>query len=95
MLQCNICGKHTDPLETHHYVSRGNERTGLAAAFVSDESQLWDTFDCQWCGCQILAQKRNRLCPPEYVFDEEEKDDCEDDTSDDTDTADGKDHNLH
>lgn len=92
MLQCNICGKYTDPLEARHYISRENERSGIATAFVKDESQLWDSFDCQWCGCQILAQKRNRMSAPDYEFNddnEEESGDCEDDTADANDTDDG------
>ena len=75
MLKCNICGLETSPTKVSHYISRGNERTGLVAAISNDESQLWDTFDCEWCGCQILAQKRNRAVSDDFVFDEEEPED--------------------
>ena len=71
MLKCNICGLETSPTKAQHYISRGNEKTGLAAALSCDESQLWDTFDCEWCGCQILAQKRNRAVSDDFVFDED------------------------
>ena len=79
MLKCNICGLETSPTKAQHYISRGNEKTGLAAALSCDESQLWDTFDCEWCGCQILAQKRNRALSGDIVFDEDEKDEEEPD----------------
>lgn len=79
MLKCNICGLETSPTKAEHYISRGNEKTGLAAALSCDESQLWDTFDCEWCGCQILAQKRNRALSGDIVFDEDEKDEEEPD----------------
>lgn len=79
MLKCNICGLETIPTKAQHYISRGNEKTGLAAALSCDESQLWDTFDCEWCGCQILAQKRNRALSGDIVFDEDEKDEEEPD----------------
>ncbi len=79
MLKCNICGLETGPTKAQHYISRGNEKTGLAAALSCDESQLWDTFDCEWCGCQILAQKRNRAVSGDIVFDEDEKDEEEPD----------------
>lgn len=79
MLKCNICGLETSPTKAQHYISRGNENTGLAAALSCDESQLWDTFDCEWCGCQILAQKRNRALSGDIVFDEDEKDEEEPD----------------
>ena len=59
------------PNKDLHYISRGNEKTGLAAALSSNEPQLWDTFDCVWCGCQILAQKRNRDISDNFVFDNE------------------------
>lgn len=71
MLKCNICGNSMMPKKDLHYISRGNEKTGLAAALSCDESQLWDTFDCEWCGCQILAQKRNRAVSDDFVFDED------------------------
>ena len=71
MLKCNICGLETSPTKAQHYISRGNEKTGLAAALSCDESQLWDTFDCEWCGCQMLAQKRNRDISDNFVFDNE------------------------
>lgn len=79
MLKCNICGLETSPTKAQHYISRGDEKTGLAAALSCDESQLWDTFDCEWCGCQILAQKRNRALSGDIVFDEDEKDEEEPD----------------
>lgn len=79
MLKCNICGLETSPTKAKHYISRGNERTGLVTALYEDESQLWDTFDCEWCGCQILAQKRNRALSGDIVFDEEEPDEEESD----------------
>ena len=79
MLKCNICGLETSPTKAQHYISRGNEKTGLAAALSCDESHLWDTFDCEWCGCQILAQKRNRALSGDIVFDEDEKDEDEPD----------------
>lgn len=71
MLKCNICGHSMLPNKDLHYISRGNEKTGLAAALSSNEPQLWDTFDCVWCGCQILAQKRNRDISDNFVFDNE------------------------
>lgn len=83
MLKCNICGLETSPTKVLHYISRGNERTGLVATISNDESQLWDTFDCEWCGCQILAQKRNRDISDDFVFDEEEPEEEPEDESDD------------
>ena len=77
MLKCNICGLETNPTKAQHYISRGNERTGLVTVLCEDESQLWDTFDCEWCGCQILAQRRNRAVSGDIVFDEDEKDEEE------------------
>ena len=83
MLKCNICGHSTIPNKDLHYISRGNEKTGLAAALSCNESQLWDTFDCEWCGCQILAQKRNRAVSDDFVFDE---DNVKEDEPDDVNT---------
>ena len=79
MLKCNICGLETSPTKAQHYISRGNEVTGIVTVLCEYESQLWDTFDCEWCGCQILAQRRNRAVSGDIVFDEDEKDEEEPD----------------
>ena len=81
MLKCNICGHSMLPNKDLHYISRGNKKTGLAAALSSNEPQLWDTFDCEWCGCQILAQKRSRDISDDFVFDEEEPENESDDVN--------------
>lgn len=66
MLKCKICGSNFEVRIKNHYISRGNERTGLVSVLAGNESQLWDTFDCPECGCQVLAQSRNRRCSEYY-----------------------------
>ena len=63
-----------------HYIVRDLEKTGLAAAFGSEESAQFDAFDCPNCGCHVIAQQRKPL----YLFEEivedvEEQEDNEED----------------
>ncbi len=61
MLKCKICGCEFNAVKERHYISRDNERTGLAAAFGNNQERiLYDTFDCPDCGCQTVAQERKR-----------------------------------
>ena len=62
-MKCDICGGQFTPRKKDHYVSRDTgEVTGVVSAIItgSKEDQYYDTFDCPICGCQIIAQKRNR-----------------------------------
>lgn len=76
MSTCKVCGRDFPLMAEEHYVSRGREKKGLAAALGSqDEAALYDTFDCPHCGCQNIMQTRNwDLCPCECVTGETEED---------------------
>lgn len=61
MLKCKICGTEFPAIKERHYIARDNGKTGLVAAFGSNnEETLHDTFDCPMCGCQVIAQERKR-----------------------------------
>ena len=63
MYKCKICGKDFELNKEGHYIARDTEKqTGAFAALVShdDESKLYDTFDCPFCGCQNVIQERKR-----------------------------------
>lgn len=65
MLECKICGTKFPALKERHYVSRDEGKTGVAAAFGSNnEEKLYDTFDCPMCGCQVIAHARKRTYRP-------------------------------
>lgn len=79
-MKCKICGTEFPALADNHYIVRDPEKTGLAAAFSSEESAQFDAFDCPNCGCQVIAQQRKPL----YLFEEvvendEEQEDNEED----------------
>ena len=61
MLKCKICGFDYSPMINEHYVSRDNGESGIATAIKKTEGNLYDTFDCPVCGCQIIAQERKRV----------------------------------
>ena len=62
MLKCKICGTEFPAIKERHYVVRDNGKTGLSAAFSSnDEEKIYDSFDCPMCGCQVVAQDRKRI----------------------------------
>ena len=70
-MKCNVCGTVFPAIRERHYISRDNSKTGLAAALSStDETALFDTYDCPNCGCQVVAQPRKRNYEPS-VSDEE------------------------
>lgn len=74
---CKICGFEFPPIDANHYISRDPEKTGIVSAISGQESKIFDTFDCPWCGCQNVVQERKRpwlgdLCDPEVDEDEDE-----------------------
>lgn len=62
-MKCSICGGQFTPRKNEHYISRDTSKSAGVAAVITgyDEDQWYDTFDCPICGCQIVAQKRNRM----------------------------------
>ncbi len=61
MLKCKICGFDYSPTINEHYVSRDNGESGIATDIKKTEGNIYDTFDCPVCGCQIIAQERKRV----------------------------------
>lgn len=63
--KCNVCGRDFDLLKSLHYISRNGEvvLSGLSALAGSkeDESTIYDSFDCPFCGCQNIIQERKRV----------------------------------
>lgn len=81
---CKICGFEFPPIDANHYISRDSEKTGIVNAISGQESKIFDTFDCPWCGCQNIVQERKRpwlgdLCDPDEDEDEDE-DESEEET---------------
>lgn len=69
LIECGVCGCEFEPTIERHYISRDEGKTGMSAAFGSnDEVKLYDTFDCHACGCQVIAKTRKR----EYKLDSRE-----------------------
>lgn len=61
MFTCKICGLGFSLQIENHYISRDVERKGLVAAIgPENESKLFDTFECPYCGCQNVIQERKR-----------------------------------
>ena len=59
-MECKICGKDFELKLDNHYVSRDNETNGIIKAIKSEEENIFDTFDCPYCGCQNIIQQRKR-----------------------------------
>lgn len=76
MITCKVCGRDFPLMAEEHYVARGGEKKGFAAALGSqDEAKTYDAFDCPHCGCQNIVQTRYRdLCPRECITSEAEED---------------------
>ena len=60
MIKCKICGCEFVPVIDKHYIARDNGGSGMATVFKHIECNMYDTFDCPACGCQIIAQERKR-----------------------------------
>lgn len=60
MIKCKICGCEFVPVIDKHYITRDNSESGAATVFKRIEGNIYDTFDCPACGCQIIAQERKR-----------------------------------
>lgn len=57
MYKCKICGKEFELKKENRYASISRTPVGLAA-LVSSEAIIYDTFDCNFCGCQNRVQER-------------------------------------
>lgn len=60
MIKCKICGCEFVPVIDKHYIARDNDESGMSTVFKHTEGNTYDAFDCQACGCQIIAQERKR-----------------------------------
>ena len=76
MIKCRVCGHEFQPVIKNHYVSRDDDRTGVATVISKDEGHLYDSFDCPACGCQYLAQERKRVYIPCIEVEEEGEDEA-------------------
>lgn len=73
MTTCDVCGRDFALMAEDHYISRAEEKTGIAAFAGGDEPHLHDAIDCPHCGCQKVLQKRERPWLPEVAVPEEEE----------------------
>lgn len=60
MTKCVVCNKDFELIKENRYTSRGEGRTGISAIAGGIEETLYDTFDCPYCGCQNVMQRRKR-----------------------------------
>ena len=70
-IKCNVCACEFIPEKDEHYISRDKIETGLTKIVNSSEENLYDTFDCPQCGCQMVMQERKRqLCLTDNATDD-------------------------
>lgn len=73
MAVCNVCGAEFKLIAIQHYIARDNDVQGAIAALEShDEPDIYDAFDCPYCGCQYIAQPRKRKVFPVNEEDDDE-----------------------
>ena len=76
-IKCNVCGCEFPPVVNNHYVARDNGKVGVFTVLQSnDEGNIYDAFDCPFCGCQVIAHERKRVF---IAFDENSDEDEEED----------------
>ena len=58
---CEACGEALILDKEHHKIVRNITAIGLNLGFnKTQEPQLWDAFDCEYCGCQTIIGERKR-----------------------------------
>ena len=79
-IKCNVCGCEFPPVVNNHYVARDNGKVGVFTVLQSnDEGNIYDAFDCPFCGCQVIAHERKRVFIAfDENFDENEEEDEDD-----------------
>ena len=80
--ECVVCGGKFVIDKASHYISRDDTVTGIAIIIKDSECSLYDTFDCPYCGCQNIIQKRKREYFSKFIESleeetEEEEMDCD------------------
>lgn len=57
-IRCTVCGKNvsTEEVKKAHYIARDPKRGN--ALTLNGEPNLFDVFDCPYCGCQNLLKVR-------------------------------------
>lgn len=61
--ECKVCGHKFVPKKENKYVVRDRLATGGLNSAMSgqySESKQYDAFDCDLCGCQMVAKERLR-----------------------------------
>ena len=71
MIKCKVCGYEFTPAIDKHYITRDSGEFGVSTVFKHVEGNLYDTFDCPACGCQIIAQERKRNLIDVSILEEE------------------------
>ncbi len=84
-VKCKACGKDLILDKEHHRVVRENTRVGGLSFNVIMEPQLYDAFDCDVCGCQIIIGERKRNATLSAI----DSDIIEEDMAEDEDPKDG------
>lgn len=73
-LKCGVCGTEFPAIRERHYIARDRAKTGVVAALSSnDEPEIYDSFDCPNCGCQVIAKGRKRDYDPVVIEDDEDE----------------------
>lgn len=62
-IKCGVCGKEFYPVKEKRYTSMENRTEGGITNALSgrnEKPEIYDTFDCPVCGCQIIVNTRKR-----------------------------------
>lgn len=60
-IECKVCGNKFIPRKENKYVVKDRLATGgINSAFGGQysEPEQYDAFDCDVCGCQLIAKER-------------------------------------
>ena len=77
MIKCKVCGCEFTPVIYNHYITRDSGESGISTAFKHMEVNLYDTFDCPTCGCQVVAQERKRTFVGVFAGEVDDDEECE------------------
>ena len=71
-IRCKICGRTFSLRADDHYIARDAKQNCLAIVVSDNEPELYDAWDCPYCGAQNSYPGRKRILKLGEIMDLDE-----------------------